>query len=166
MMWNSRVSAVALAGGIAAATLAAGAVRASDAPAPGLRQVAPPVVQTRLVRASERLVIKSVSMRTLRRDNPVLFKLFSSAEREALTTPALISVQVAGGFGNLASDASPVIVLNGKPLPRSYVPHGVKDRVEAVVKDARALREGATVQVGWIGALETTVSAPARANLD
>ena len=71
----------------------------------------------------------------------------------------VVAVQVAEPFVGLTRNASPVIVIDGEPVDSLVSPDA---RQVYAVLPAGALRQGPrTVQVGWLGDLERTISEPA-----
>jgi hypothetical protein len=100
------------------------------------------------------LEIRSLEVRRVRGDTALSLR----ASREFLagaSEGAIIEVVIDQPLGPPRSDA-PVVFVDGKPVMETWpVP---PDRLIAVVSDARTLREGAEITVGWLSDRERTRS--------
>jgi hypothetical protein len=150
---------------IATAILAVSSAWASDAPGPAV--ASPAIVQTRTSETppAGRIKIAAVSVRIVAPSDPMLDTLVAAPYRKGLRRPVLISVEVAQPFTNLERTASPVIVINGQTIGDSIVPFKERNRIVAVMRDGSRLQGTVTIQVGWLGDFDRTLSEPVQAKL-
>jgi len=161
-----------------AALLPSGAARADDTPsaaprppvaAPRAPAARPMTTQTKQDKAAtaprERVKISNVSAQAVPPVHPMIEQFASESAKAALREPVVVSVQVATPFTGLARSASPVIVVNGQPIKDSVVPFREPDRVIAVLPDGGRFDQPLSVQVGWQGDLQRTLSEPVQAQV-
>ena len=183
MTSNSRANfplrTVSQASALATALVTASGAWGSDAPAPG----APAPRQSPAARAApasplqrnaadtvsaqaapRRLKIASVSIQGVAPAEAAARATLNAADKP-VSSPVVISVQVAEPFANLERSASPVIVVNGQTITDSFVPHQERNRVVAFVPDGTLLDQSVSVQVGWLGDMERTLSEPVQAQV-
>jgi len=172
MTWNFRArrfpsgSLLSFGGALILSAFISPGATGSDAPAPAV--VAPEITHSELTArpaAVGRVKIAAVVVRQVAASDPVLSGLVATPDRPRLRQPVLISVEVADPFGSLERDASPVIVINGRVLGDSVVPFKERKRIVAVVRDGSRLPRNVSIQVGWLGDFERTLSEPVQAPL-
>lgn len=170
MTWNSRDSVrngQTVAGLLCFFLLAACvAAPATDTPAPALVETLQTVMpQKEGPYHGQRVTIRKAQARTVSKEDPWIKRIVHPDDYAKLRTPVLISAEVTRPFRDLTKTASPVIVLNGQPFSNSIVVRDETDRVYAVVLDSTKLGPVLDIQVGWIGALQETLSPPVKVKL-
>lgn len=141
--------------------------------APMIDGPGPALTETRRVVASstqgpydgQRVAIRAAEARGLSLDDAWLKRIVHPDDYATNRAPVLIWAEVVRPFSDLSRTASPVIVLNGKPLTNSIVVREGGDRVYAVAPDRAQLGEELSIQVGWFGALPETISPAVRVRL-
>ena len=170
MTWNSRASerartAVALQACLFALT-ACVLAPATDAPAPALTETLQTVAPSETgPYDDQRVTIRTATAQIVSKEDPWVERIVHPDDYENLSAPILISAEVARPFRDLSRTASPVIVLNGRPLTNSIVVRDETDRVYAVAEDSGQLGPVVSVQVGWFGALSRTLSSAVEVRL-
>jgi hypothetical protein len=154
-MWTTssfRASALILTGVVVGAVLGACQVP-PEAPGPALAQPARPatIAHGQLLRP---IVLRSVSARRMDPQTKATLGDFAKSARDAI----VIEVRVSEPVDMTPRTSSPVIILNGRTLPDTFVYPERPDVLVAYLPDRSGLRDRNTVHAAWLGNEEMTMS--------
>lgn len=148
----------------AALAVACVSAPASDVPAAALTTVRP-VAAAPVQSPQERVQIREARATVVANDDPMVVRIVHPDDYGRLSAPVLVTADMARPFGDLSRTTSPVLVVGGTPITNTIVPGDSISRVHAVVLNGAELPAVLSVQVGWLGALEETISPPVQVQL-
>lgn len=162
MTSNSRARRIAVAAGL---LLAPGAPGGAEAPLPRVSSAPPAVVRVQATPAAvQRVRLVDVRVVDVPGDDRRLRRLAGAGRDFQAREGAIVVARVATPFVDSERTASPVIVIAGRPV-ESVVDEETRRTVYALIPAWAANSREVTMQVGWLGDFERTLSNPVALSL-
>ena len=162
MTSNSRARRAAVAAGLLLVPLPPAL---AEAPLPRIARTAPAVVRAQAVPAAvQRVRLVDVQVLEVPGDDRRLPPLAGAGRDFQAREGAIVAARVAAPFVGRDRTASPVIVIGGRPV-ESVVDEEKLRAVYALIPPWAANARVVTMQVGWLGDFERTLSKPVALSL-